>query len=100
MTAGNGSSAGSPLTSGADFSVCTYITETVDVQGSAKGADGWFAVSTASVYLDHPVHAPAEHTLNIDFLAPALGAAHRVAVELDPAAARQLAEAILRTVSA
>lgn len=79
--------------------MCTYLTETLAVSGSGKGAGGWFSLTDASVYLDHPVHAPAEHTLNIDLRNPAAGAAARVAVELDPTAARQLAEAILRTLA-
>ena len=62
--------------------MCTYVTETVTVSGSAKGPDGWFRVTDGSVYFDHPVHAPAEHTLNIDFLAPGQGPSARVAVEL------------------
>lgn len=77
--------------------MCTYITEKVEVSGSGKGADGWFKVSNASVYFDHPVHAPFEHSLNIDFLQPALGPSARVAVELSPESARELAEAILTT---
>ncbi len=76
--------------------MCTYLTDTLAVRGSAKGAEGWFAVSDASVYFDHPVHAAAEHTLNIDLRNPAAGPAARVAVELDPAAARRLAESILK----
>ena len=36
--------------------------------GSAKGPSGWFDVTTATVYFDHPVHAPFVHSLNIDFL--------------------------------
>jgi hypothetical protein len=52
------------------------------------------------VYLDHPVDAPIDHTLNIDFRNPDRGAAARVAVELDPAAARDLAEAILAMLDA
>jgi hypothetical protein len=54
-------------------------------------------LTTATVYLDHPVHAPAAHTLNVDFINPGQGASARVAVELDPASARSLAEAILLT---
>ena len=77
--------------------MCTYQTTTLSVQGSGKGAQGWFRVSDATVYFDHPVHAPADHTLNIDLLNPAQGAGARVAVELDPASARALAEAILHT---
>ncbi|MBO0867562.1 MAG: hypothetical protein J2P15_03270 [Micromonosporaceae bacterium] len=75
--------------------MCTYATTVLPVSGSGKGPDGWFTLRRAAVYLDHPVHAPAEHTLNIDLANPELGAAARVAVELDPAAARALAEAIL-----
>lgn len=77
--------------------MCTYQTERLAVRGSGKGADGWFPVTDATVYFDHPVHAPAEHTLNLDFLNPGRGPGARVAVELDPAAARALAEAILAT---
>lgn len=80
--------------------MCTYTTETVPVTGSAKGPEGWFPVTTASVYFDHPVHAPAEHTLNIDVLNPERGPASRVALELDPAAARALAASILRALDA
>jgi hypothetical protein len=75
--------------------MCTYQTETLDVRGSGKGPQGWFALRSASVYFDHPVHAQAEHTLNIDFLDPARGPGARVAVELHAGSARALAEAIL-----
>lgn len=77
--------------------MCTYRTTTVVVEGSGKGAEGWFPVSDATIYFDHPVHARADHTLNIDLLNPSRGAGARVAVELDPASARALAEAILDT---
>ncbi|MBO0772152.1 MAG: hypothetical protein J2P35_11910 [Actinobacteria bacterium] len=74
--------------------MCTYLTQKVRVAGSGKGAAGWFPVTDATVYLDHPQHAPAEHTLNIDFLNPGQGPSARVAVELTPASARALAAAI------
>jgi len=80
--------------------MCTYETHTVDVQGSGKGAGGWFAATTASVYFDHPVHAQAEHTLNIDLLAPALGPSARVALELTAESARALAETITKALDA
>src|SRR5438270_13243190 len=76
--------------------MCTYQTATVPVSGSGKGATGWLPLTAATVYLDHPVDAPSAHTLNIDFRNPERGAAARVAVGLDPAAARDLAGAILR----
>jgi uncharacterized protein DUF6295 len=74
--------------------MCTYITENVAMTGSGKGAGGWFRLSEASVYLDHPVHALADHTLNIDFRNPADGPAARVAVELTADSARALVSAI------
>ena len=77
--------------------MCTYQTEQISVEGSGKGAEGWFSVSDASVYFDHPVHAMAEHTLNIDFRNPAGGPSARVAVELSAESARELARAILLT---
>lgn len=75
--------------------MCTYETTVLPLDGSAKAGGGWFKVTTGSVYFDHPVHAPAEHTLNVDLLNPDLGPAARLAMELDPAAARALAEAML-----
>jgi hypothetical protein len=75
--------------------MCTYATFTLPVDGSAKGPNGsWFRVTDATVYFDHPVHALAEHTLNIDVAAPANGPGARVALELTPPAARELVIAI------
>jgi hypothetical protein len=77
--------------------MCTYQTERLAVAGSGKGPAGWLRVTDATVYVDHPVHAMRGHTLNIDLLNPAQGPAARVALELHPEAARELAEAILRS---
>ncbi len=74
--------------------MCTYLTEKVDVAGSGKGAAGWFPLTEATVYFDHPQHAPADHTLNIDFRNPGQGPSARVAVELTAESARALAAAI------
>ena len=74
--------------------MCTYATEHVPAAGSGKGANGWFRLSEVSVYFDHPAHALADHTLNLDFINPAQGPAARVAVELTAQTARQLAKAI------
>jgi hypothetical protein len=74
--------------------MCTYATEHVPVSGSGKGAQGWFELASASVYVDHPSHATAAHTLNIDFLNPGKGPSARVAVELTTDSARRLADAI------
>jgi hypothetical protein len=80
--------------------MCTYTTEQTAVEGSGKGADGWFRLRTATVYYDHPVHAPADHTLNIDFADPAAGPAARVAVELTAESALALVDAIRAALAA
>jgi hypothetical protein len=75
--------------------MCTYATVQTAIDGSAKGPDSrWFQVTNGTIYFDHPVHALAEHTLNIDFADPAKGPSARVAVELTAASARELVVAI------
>lgn len=84
--------------------MCTYSTEKVALAASSgkgpntAGPQGWFALSEATVYYDHPVHAPDAHTVNIDFLAPERGASARVAVELSLDSARSLLAALQTTV--
>jgi hypothetical protein len=73
--------------------MCTYVTSTVDVAGSAYRGDDWFRVGRAVVYFDHPQDAPLDHALCIDVW----GGTERVAVELDAASARRLAETIIAT---
>jgi hypothetical protein len=79
--------------------MCIHATRLLPLRGSAKGGGSWFAVTDASVYVDHPVHAPALHTLNVDLRNPALGPSARLALELDAASARALAEAIVATLA-
>jgi hypothetical protein len=80
--------------------MCTYVTETLAISGSAKGATGWIRVTDATVYYDHPVHALADHTLNIDLRRPADGVAARLGIELTASSARALAETILAVLDA
>jgi Family of unknown function (DUF6295) len=75
--------------------MCTYTTARCAVDGSAKGPNGsWLHVTDATVYFDHPVHAMAEHTVNIDLADPSRGPSARVAIELTAASARDLVAAI------
>ena len=76
--------------------MCTYVTETLQISGSAKGSQGWFRATDASVYFDHPTHALADHTLNVDIRRPADGTAQRVAIERTADSARERAQTILR----
>ena len=76
--------------------MCTMIVEKVKVDGSGKGAHGWFKLERANVSYDHPFDAPFEHALNIDFVNESQGVGARVAVELSEQAARELVRTILR----
>ncbi|HEU5157492.1 MAG TPA: DUF6295 family protein [Streptosporangiaceae bacterium] len=80
--------------------MCTHQTHRAELAGSGKGADGWFALTQANVYVDHPFDAPYEHTLNIDFADPAKGPAARVAVELTEESALALIDAIKAALAA
>ncbi len=75
--------------------MCTMIAEKIQMDGSAKGANGWFKVEQANVSYDHPFNAPFEHALNIDFVDASQGLNNRVAVELSEQAARELVKTIL-----
>ena len=80
--------------------MCSYLTVPTAVAGSAKGPQGWFGVTSAQVYFDHPFHAPFDHTLNIDFTDPSRGPGARVAVELSAESARRLVESITEALAA
>jgi len=74
--------------------MCTMIVERVEVEGSGKGAAGWFDVRQANVSYDHPFNARLEHALNIDFVDESRGPSARVAVELSRESALALVETI------
>lgn len=74
--------------------MCTMIARQVSVEGTGKGATGWFDVRQVNVSYDHPFQAPYEYALNLDFVNEALGPGARVAVELTEASARELVAAI------
>ncbi len=74
--------------------MCTYVTEHAEIEGSGRGRKGWFKLTGARVYYDHPFHSQADHTLNIDFVNESLGLDARVPVELSAKSARELARAI------
>ena len=78
--------------------MCTYLTEHVEIDGSGKGPTGWFGANRATVYVDHAVHAPYTHTVNIDVINPELGPSARVALELTEESALALADAIRKAI--
>ena len=75
--------------------MCTMLVQQAKIAGSGKGAQGWFKLREVNVSYDHPFDFPLEHALNIDFVNEAEGPSARVAVELTPESARQLARTIL-----
>lgn len=81
--------------------MCTYTTIKTEVDGSAKGPEGkWFHVSDVTTYFDHPVHAMAEHTLNVDLADPSRGPGQRIALELTAESARRLVDSIQQALAA
>jgi hypothetical protein len=81
--------------------MCTYIVETVNLAGSAgKGREGWIPLNRVNVAFDHPVCAPVDHALLIDFVNKDQGTANRIAVELSAESARELVRAIQTALAA
>ena len=78
--------------------MCTYNTEYAKITGSGKGRSGWMSLTDATVYFDHPVHAQAGHTLNIDLTGTG-AAGDRIAVELTAESALALVAAIERALA-
>jgi hypothetical protein len=82
------------------LTVCTYVTEHVALNAcGGKSPLGWIDITEATVYYDHPVHAPLDHAVTVDFRNPAVGPAARVAVELSLDSARALIAALQTTVA-
>jgi hypothetical protein len=77
------------------YYMCTMICEKTAVEGSARGSEGWFPLKGVNVSYDHPMHAPWEYGINLDFVNPDRGVGARVAVELSPESAVQLAQTII-----
>jgi hypothetical protein len=71
--------------------MCTMIAQQVKIHGSGKVGADWNKIDLASVSYDHPYDMPLEYALSLEFTNQS-GA--RVAVELDAASARKLAETI------
>lgn len=74
--------------------MCTWITEQADIKAHGKGVSDWVKLTKANVYYDHPVSAPLDHALIIDFVNQAEGPGTRVSVELSAESAHALVRAI------
>ena len=74
--------------------MCTWLSQQVEASGAARGVSDWMRVTAVNVMYDHPVSAPYDHALLLDFINPSQGVGARVAVELSASAARELVRAI------
>jgi Family of unknown function (DUF6295) len=80
--------------------MCTSIVEIVGVEGAGKSVEGWITLTHAVVSYDHPHHALLEEAVAIDFVNSAHAPGARVAVELTLESAKQLNDALARTIVA
>ena len=74
--------------------MCSWITHQADIVAHGKGVSDWIPLTRANVYYDHPVSAPLDHALIIDFADAAAGPGARVSVELSAASAYALIDAV------
>jgi hypothetical protein len=74
--------------------MCTWISEQTAIRAHGKGVSDWIALNRANVYYDHPVSAPLDHALIIDFVDDRAGPGARVSVELSVESARDLLRAV------
>lgn len=80
--------------------MCTMIALKTPIQGSGKGAAGWFQLSQANVGYDHATNGQFDHALLLDFVNPELGPSARVAVELNIASGKALVERLQAAIAA
>jgi len=79
--------------------MCTMISMQAEMNGSGKGANGWFEISQANVGYDHATHSQLDHALLLDFVNPNLGVGARVAVEMDLASGKALLAKLQETIA-
>ncbi len=79
--------------------MCSWIVETAEMSGVAKGPDGWIDLKQANVYFDHPFKAPMDHALIIDFVKDPNRPDGRVGIEIDAESAKRLVESINRALT-
>lgn len=79
--------------------MCSWIVEKAEMEGVAKGPDGWMDIRQANVYFDHPFKAPMDHALIIDFVHDPDRPNGRVAIEISADSAQRLVESINRALT-
>ena len=74
--------------------MCAGTVELAAIEGSGKGAQGWFPLRRAQAVYDHPYHAQMGDALILDFTNPERGPGARISVELSAVSARSLVRLI------
>ena len=74
--------------------MCSWISYRADIAAHGKGVADWIPLTKANVYYDHPVSAPLDHALVIDFVNEGAGPGARVSVELSAESAYALLRAM------
>ncbi len=74
--------------------MCTWLSQRVEAHGAARGVPDWMKITAINVMYDHPVSAPYDHALLLDFIDPSHGVGARVGIELSATSARELVRAI------
>ena len=74
--------------------MCTWMSQQLQASGAARGVADWMRVTAVNVMYDHPVSAPYDHALLLDFINPSQGVGARVGIELSASSARELVRAI------
>ena len=69
--------------------MCTWMSQRVEASGAARGVTDWMRVTAVNVMYDHPVSAPYDHALLLDFINPSQGVGARVGIELSAHSARE-----------
>jgi hypothetical protein len=75
--------------------MCSNVIHRTALDGSGKGAAGWFSLAQANITYSCPSHLQLEHSVNLDFVDSPGVTERRVAVELTIDSARELAHALL-----
>ncbi len=79
--------------------MCSWIVEKAEMDGVAKGPDGWMNIKQANVYFDHPFKAPMDHALILDFVRDPDRPDGRVAIEISAESAQRLIASIQRALT-
>ena len=77
--------------------MCTGLVQRAKVAGAGKAPDGWFKLEEVVVTYDCSYHTSIPRGVNIDFVNEKEGPGARVAVELSPESAMELARAIMES---